>query len=29
MYIPVMEIKLRKLEENARMEKALLAGSSI
>lgn len=29
MYIPVMEIKLRKLEENARMEKALLESSGI
>lgn len=25
MYMPVLEINLRKLEENARMEKALLA----
>ncbi|VUC79999.1 amino acid racemase [Salmonella sp. NCTC 11881] len=29
MYMPVLEINLRKLEENARTEKALLASSGI
>ncbi|MGS9164542.1 hypothetical protein ACQWF7_24425, partial [Salmonella enterica subsp. enterica serovar Infantis] len=29
MYMPVLEINIRKLEENARTEKALLASSGI